>query len=168
MKKFLLAVIILLGISTVASAQTNKGTWLLGGAAGYSNQSSSSSWSISPNMGYFIKDNLAIGGIINVEGDSYTSSYDGSTSSSTSTSIGAYVKPYFGGTEKNKWFAIGGIGTQSSGSQSKFAYAFGLGNASFLNQSIALELSGNYSKIAEATEGQFNLKVGFQIHFGGK
>ena len=159
MKKVLFAAILLVGLSTVASAQTSKGTWLLGGGAGYSSFAGLNSWSITPSIGGFIKDNLAIGGELNLMG------FDGETS----TTVGAYVKPYFGGSETNKWFAKGGIGTTSvGGGDSKFGYGVGLGNASFLNKSIALEVSANYTKIADYSEGQFDLKVGFQIHFGRK
>ena len=158
MKKVLLAVVILVGLSTVANAQTSKGTWLLGGGAAYARYASQSTWSITPNIGGFIKDNLAIGAMLDIAG----------TDGSTFTTIGAYVKPYFGGSETNKWFAIGGIASRSYGETSKLAYGIGLGNASFLNKSVALEVSTNYQKIADVTEGEFSLKVGFQIHFGGK
>jgi len=158
MKKVLLAVVILVGLSTVANAQTSKGTWLLGGGASYTSFAGTSQYTISPNIGGFIKDNLAIGAMIDIAGNS----------DYTATTIGAYVKPYFGGSETNKWFAIGGIASRSYGETSKLAYGIGLGNASFLNKSVALEVSTNYQKLAEITEGEFSLKVGFQIHFGGK
>jgi hypothetical protein len=50
----------------------------------------------------------------------------------------------------------------------KFAYGFGLGNASFLTKNIALEISANYTKIADFDDALFDLRVGFQIHMGGK
>ena len=158
MKKVLLAVVILVGLSTVANAQTSKGTWLLGGSAGYSSYGNSSSWSLSPSVGGFVKDNLAIGAELNIQG----------FSSTTQTSIGAWVKPYFGGSETNKWFAKGMLGSLAWGNESKFAYQVGFGNATFLNKSVALEVSANYAKFADINDGQFDLKVGFQIHFGGK
>jgi hypothetical protein len=162
MKKVLLAVVILVGLSTVANAQTNKGTWLLGGSAGFANQGSESAWNINPSIGNFIKDNLAIGGEIALAG---SSQYDG-----TATTISAYVKPYFGGSDTNKWFAKAGLGMFKSQymTENKFAYGVGFGNATFLNKSVALEVSANYKKIADIQDGVFDFNVGFQIHFGGK
>ena len=163
MKKVLLAVVILVGLSTVANAQTSKGTWLLGGGASFTSQSeggqSYSDWSISPSIGGFIKNNLAIGALLDING------YDGGTS----TNINAYVKPYFGGSETNKWFAIGTIGSISGGGDTNLKYGIGLGNATFLNKSVALEVSANYSQLnTVVSSSEFALKVGFQIHFGGK
>ena len=162
MKKVLLAVVILVGLSTVANAQTSKGTMLLGGGASFRSQGDYSSWSFSPSIGGFIKDNLAIGGEVSLAGDSEIEG--------TSSTIAAYIKPYFGGNDKNKWFAKGGLGLFKSQymEDGKFAYGAGIGNASFLTSDIALEISANYTKVTDYDKGLFDLRVGFQIHFGGK
>ena len=158
MKKILLAVVILVGLSTVANSQTNKGIWLLGGSAGYQSFAGSNIFSISPNIGYFVKNNLAIGGLFSVVGGN----------GSSSSTLNAYIKPYFGSSETNKWFAIGGVGTRSIYNENKFSFAMGAGNATFLNKNVALEISGTYSQISDFDEGAFDIKFGFQVHFGGK
>lgn len=162
MKKVLLVMLVLASFSNFASAQTKKGTWLLGGSASYASQGDFNNWAISPSIGGFIKDNLAIGADVSLAG---MSDVEG-----TSTTLAAYVKPYFGSSETNKWFAKGGIGSYKSSymEDGKFAYGFGLGNASFLTKNIALEISANYTKIADFDDALFDLRVGFQIHMGGK
>ena len=57
-------------------------------------------------------------------------------------------------------FAKASLGSMDS----QFTYGAGLGYASFLNKSVALELGANYQKMGDFP-GSFGLGVGFQIHF---
>ena len=150
MKKVLFTSMMVFAIACSASAQTAKGTWLLGGGANFKSTDGTTVWSLTPELGMFVKDNLAIGGTVGLSGS------DGETM----TNIGAFVKPYFGKSENGKMFAKASLGSMDS----QFTYGAGLGYASFLNKSVALELGANYHKMGDLP-GSFGLGVGFQIHF---
>lgn len=154
-----------------ANAQTGKGTWLVGGSAGFSTskQSGSSSTTtvnISPDAGYFFADNLAVGaniGFMSVK-DAYTQ-----------FNIGPFVRYYFLPLGENaKLFGQGNIGFGSykpSGGSSTSSFNWGLaaGPAFFLNEHVALETTLSYGSFKysgfDATN-TFAVNVGFQIHIG--
>lgn len=154
MKKLIFTTLAFVAIAFTASAQTSKGTTLLGGGASFQSQDGTSSWQISPSIGSFVKDNLAIGAAASLGG------YDGDTS----WQLGAFVKPYFGKADNGKMFLNANLGFGDQTGSTEFAYGAGLGYASFLNKSIALEFSGNYNKVGDM-KGMFGLGIGFQIHF---
>lgn len=115
-----------------AMAQTQKGDRLIGvglGALSYTNSDSKTTYSntptvynsdgnsfsisINPNVAWFVKDNLAVGGGVSVS--FYTSKSNSSNTSSTTTTesksnqpavyIGPLARYYFGGSSKGKPFA---------------------------------------------------------------
>ncbi|WP_017259730.1 outer membrane beta-barrel protein [Pedobacter arcticus] len=68
MKKLILSIAVLTGLAFSSQAQTEKGKWILGGSASYesvksdaSNSKAVENFSIVPNVGYFISDNIALG-----------------------------------------------------------------------------------------------------------
>ncbi len=68
MKKLILSVIALSGLTLASYAQTEKGKYILGGTASYEtsktdavNAKSSENLNIVPNLGYFVSDDFAIG-----------------------------------------------------------------------------------------------------------
>ena len=150
MKKLFLATFILVALAFTASAQTEKGTKLFGGNAGFMSHDGNTQWNLSPEVGTFVKDNFAIGAFLDIMDFG-----DGSM-----TNLGAYVKPYFGKAENGKMFAKAMLGSMDS----DFSYGAGLGYAAFLNKSVALEFGANYDKIGDM-KGMFGLGIGFQIHF---
>ena len=68
MKKFILMFATLCFITFSANAQTKKGTVLLGAGSQFS-ETSWTDWMISPKIGYFIQDGLAIGAMIHFDSD---------------------------------------------------------------------------------------------------
>ena len=68
MKKFILMFAALCLITFSANAQTKKGTVLLGAGSQFS-ETSWTEWMISPKIGYFIQDGLAIGAMIHFDSD---------------------------------------------------------------------------------------------------
>ena len=68
MKKFILMFATLCLITFSANAQTKKGTVLLGAGSNFSDVSWTD-WSITPKIGYFIQDGLAIGAMIHFSSD---------------------------------------------------------------------------------------------------
>ena len=64
-------------ITLSANAQTKKGTVLLGAGSEFSDNAWTA-WSLTPKVGYFIQDGLAIGAEIHFDtDDQYFPSYDG-------------------------------------------------------------------------------------------
>lgn len=68
MKKLILSIALLSGVAFTTQAQTEKGKFIIGGNVSYNtvksdadNAKASHSFSIVPNVGYFVSDNLAFG-----------------------------------------------------------------------------------------------------------
>lgn len=135
-------------LSTLLFAQTKKGDRLVGvgiGAASYTNSDSKTSYSdtpteynsdgnsfsisVYPNVAWFIKDNLAVGGTVSAS--FYTSKTKSSSTSSTATSeskstqpsfyIGPMARYYFTGSPKGMPFAQANfqVGIATGKSESK-------------------------------------------------
>ncbi len=172
MKKSLLVIAILtMAVTTTTYAQTSKGTWLLGGGGSFSSSKNGdfkwTQFSLSPDVGYFIMDNLGIGAAVSF------SSYkeDGEDASST-VSFGPFVRYYFLPLgPKAKLFANGsfGFGSQKfTDSESFTTWSLAAGPAIFLNPSVALEFTVGYNSVkfkdADDPTNTFGVNIGFQIH----
>lgn len=130
MKKLLF--VTFLAISTLAFSQVEKGSKLVGvgfGKLSYTNSDSKTSYSntptvynsdgnsfsisANPNVAWFVKDNLAVGGGVSVSFYSSKSNSSNTTSSTTSESkstqpsfyVGPFARYYFGGSSKGMPFA---------------------------------------------------------------
>lgn len=169
MKKiFLSLVIIFIALST--QAQTEKGTWLLGGSASFSSSKPANSSSVtntlfSPAAGYFVNNDLAVGAGINFQ------NLNGNYSS---ISFAPFVRYYFLPIGTNaKLFGNGSFGYGSykftgSNSNSLTTWELSAGPAFFLNKNVALELALAYGSASYSPNDAVNtvsLKAGFQIHF---
>lgn len=170
MKKVILSLAIIVGTAATASAQTEKGAWLLGGTAGFESQKqgdedATTIITIAPDAGCFVANDLAIGAMIAFQ----------SVNGGYSSFLGApFVRYYFAPLSPSaKLFGQGSFGFGSikpgSGfdSQSFTQWELSAGPAFFLNKSVALETAVYYgqSKVKDApSTGTFGLKVGFQIH----
>lgn len=143
------------GMQMSMGSPTAKGTWLLGGNASFESTDGSSTWELSPDLGYFIKDNLAIGGRAAI-GDAGFGTYYAFT---------AFIKPYFGQSDMGKFFIEPNVGfAGADGADTELTYGGRAGYALFLNRSIALELGVGYQKTGDFPS-IFGALVGFQIHF---
>jgi len=130
MKKLILFFIACITVISV-SAQTEKGSRLIGvglGSLSYTNSTSKTSYSntptvynsdgnsfsisVNPNIGWFVKDRVAVGGGVSVSfySSKSNSSNTGSSTTSESTStqpsfyIGPYVRYYFSGSKSGMPF----------------------------------------------------------------
>jgi hypothetical protein len=179
-----------------AFAQLVQGTKIVGGDFGlefstskskYNNQTvttgNSTSFTLEPKFGYFVIDNLAVGGELSIS--SYTSKYEDYDGKSTGTSIaiGPFVRYYFPpkifveakyavGTAKYKDDFFGDM------EESKYAlsaFSLGAGYAAFINENIAIEPMLGYQLIGQKnktdnepavknTDGGLFIRVGFQIY----
>ena len=171
-------VISILLVAFASNAQIDKGNWMMGGSGAIGNfkttseenSSTSTSITISPNIGYFFIDKLSIGlaGQFNYvfpKGDSHTIS---------SNSISPFIRYYF--LEKEKQINIFSetryeIMRISQGNFKTDTFLIKGGVVFFLNSSVGLEVALNYS--TQKTNQNFEnraiyLNVGFQIHLEKK
>src|SRR4051812_2434681 len=97
MKKYVLTALVAVS-SLVASAQTGKGQWLVGGNASFNHskvdETKTSQITFSPNAGYFFINNLAGGLRLNLQSTTNKASGEGVDykQTSTSTSIAPFVR----------------------------------------------------------------------------
>ena len=157
------------GLSVASvNAQTEKGTYLLGGGATFQTTDGESYFSLNPNVGYFVANNFAVGARANLVFVDDANSY----------SIGPFARYYFGGksagttsgttasssTVGGKFFGQAGLNVGGGkNSDTELGVGLGVGYAFFLNKSIALETAAYYDKNGER-KGTFTVGVGFQIH----
>ncbi len=170
MKKVLLLSVVAL-VSATSFSQTAKGTWMLGGSAGFESEkangatASTTTIHVNPNLGYFIGENFAIGANIGLWSVEKVGS---------SFNFGPMARYYFTDMGKSaKLFAHAGMNfgsyTPTGGSAATTtSWMIAAGPAFFLNKNIALETTLNYSsskaKGATGSDNSFGLNVGFQIH----
>ncbi len=157
MKRILLASFSLILVSTASIAQTEKGTWLLGGTVAFNTAEGNSMFNLSPNLGIFVADNFAAGGEFSL----FT------TSGYTSWAVGPFARYYFTQNPAGKPFIgaslnIGG----DDNSDTQVGFGARAGYALFLNKSIALEFGASYRRMESSD--MFGLGAGFQIHFNRK
>ncbi len=183
MKKLIFSLLFLL-LCVTSFAQTERRSWLLGGAASLGSSSSSNSSGsqtsiiIQPKVGYFLIDNLTLGASLPF---SYSSS---SNSSSYTTSLGItpFLRYFFFHRNIKPFIEVEGGYASTSISGSNFSYyntvlgAAG-GVAMFFTKSVALDLSLNYRTYSSnttnsnnytnnVTASKFALQVGFLVYLG--
>lgn len=183
MKKLLFAAFVTFSAFTV-SAQTNKGQWLVGGDASFSStkqdEYKTTSFSVSPNAGYFFIDNFAGG--LRLDLTNSTEKFGDFKFKTTSTAVAPFVRYYFLPIgDKAKLFGDASFGFGSMKEKEDdddeiktnfTAFSIAAGPAFFLTPNTALEVTLGYTstkiKDAEDATNGFGINVGFQIHLGGK
>lgn len=175
MKTTVLIVILIYCLCILGSyGQPEKGTYMLGGGAstGYTFTSGNNPFymSLSPNLGYFFTNNLAIGASLPL------SLYIQEDYTSLNYGFAPFFRYYFGQTSAIMYFFTGSFGISgysskyddTSSSSSGIAGKAGVGGTYFLNESIGLEaiLGYTYSKREESdATSNIALSLGFQIFF---
>lgn len=173
MKKLLL--LGFLAFFGLSNAQIQKDNWMVGGnlfAAEFNlNKGSGYDFAIQPKVAYFIKDNLAVGGYVNL---GFRGAKDAATT--FTYNVGALGRYYLSPGEKGvdnllkhgRWFleanaGIGGDSTSKGGASSNgLNFGFGPGYAYFLTPNISLEGLLKY----DATAGFGNVGYTHEITFG--
>src|SRR3989337_2214932 len=92
MKRTLSVLMAFLVFTLAASAQTEKGSWLVGGNVEVNTAEDDTQIDFSPNAGYFLLDNLAVGARV---GLNYRKQ---ETTKTTSLGFGPFARYYFGTT----------------------------------------------------------------------
>ncbi len=155
-------------LSIICFSQAEKGDWLVGGTFEINTAENNNTISFNPDAGYFVINNLAIGGQLNFTFDKL------GDNKFTIFGIGPFTRYYFG-DKKFRPFLHGDMRyesrrlktSQGSSTESGFGYFIGGGGALFINENVALEgLLGYDHTSVEKDEGSggFNLKIGFQVY----
>ncbi|MCU0449090.1 MAG: porin family protein [Bernardetiaceae bacterium] len=187
MKKILFALVICIGLGQMAHAQTAKGQWLAGGGLsmsvnrttiGNSIPSRNFGFSLSPRVGYFAFNRLAVGLSAPV---SYSrSQFDASITTFSTLTANAFARYYF---QSAKWapFAQGELGysrrrINMSGppfggaldADSQVNYSLGLGLAYFVAPQVAIEGILNYgsNRNFSGDGNQLDFQVGLMLYLG--
>ncbi|TRX36359.1 hypothetical protein [Flavobacterium restrictum] len=191
MKIIKLCLCLILLFSLTSNAQISKGNWMMGGSANFShNKYTSGEYStegtilaISPNIGYFFIDKLAIGTLGELSLTFEKKANSSVNSNYFSYGIGPFIRYYF--LEKEKEinifsevsYAIQKINQTNSKLEN---FNVKTGAVYFLNSSVGLEVALNYlnqntsngeknsSSYFQGKNNSFFLGVGFQIHLEKK
>ena len=172
MKNTLSIAVILVASLTGLKAQTEKGDWLVGGQLQLNTAKNSSTIEFSPDFGFFVIDNLAIGGRLSTN---YSKLGDVKV---TSLGVGPFARYYFT-NEKVRPFFTGDMeflnrkvsSPGSSTTENAFAYLLGGGAAIFINENVALEAVLGYKNTKVKNQdgnGGLNIRIGFQVYLNGK
>ncbi|TXH22712.1 MAG: hypothetical protein E6Q95_01665 [Chitinophagaceae bacterium] len=175
MKKILMMVVLVMGLQIV-HAQTEKGNVIIGAqlaniGADLKDGGSMLNFTLSPKVGWFVKDDLALGaradfGVTATKGNKPF--FD--------LGLVPFARYYFGGydgPDKVKTARVfgelgAGFGLKSSNgvSTSGFKGNAGVGVAYFVSPTVALETSANLGILAGSgnTTVSPNINLGFQIH----
>lgn len=178
MKKTIFATLLLgLGLASTANAQIQQGNWMVGAQVADVKFTNGFTMSLTPQVGYFVKDNWAVGGRVNVSVADVT---DGGTS--TNIDLGAFTRYYLGSgeiaelTKNGRFFAQGDVGfsgiNQSHGATTNgVGLGIGAGYAYFITPNVGLEGLLRFAGVAGGGNSNFNgnlgLGIGFQIYLPG-
>jgi len=184
MKKVLFSLALVVA-GSAAFAQIEKGKWTVGASsnslfsttkvADADDDSRVTSFSISPDAGYFFMDNLAVGLRANVE----TSKVKGADEGTFGFGVAPFVRYYFlkPTTKKVNVFADAhyGFGSNKVGDadgQGVNEFQIQAGPAIWLNERVALDATVSYkSEGGEDIDNRKNtigLNFGFRLSLGGK
>lgn len=167
MKKIIVSLLFLF-ILFSANAQTEKGDWMIGGYFRLNTSDNNTEFSLTPNGGLFIINNLAVGGNVTI---SYSKN---GTRKSTDFGIGPFLRYYFTTarfrpilqgslsflTEKTK---VNNVSSTNNG----INYFLGGGAAIFISDQVSIDgLLGYYHSKVDGFNGGggFAMNIGFQVY----
>ncbi len=173
MKKFIFGAF-LMTLGLASQAQTEKGTWLLGGSATINSSSTgdakTSVVGVNPNVGLFLADNFGAG--LNI---GFASAKDDADTKTNTTYVAPFIRYYFldlGTSAKlfaNASYAFGSVKAGNDDALNMSGWSLSAGPSFFLNKNIAFNVALEYSsmKVKDATDATNTLgaNVGLQIHF---
>lgn len=182
MKKLILAgIIAVAGLTTTANAQIQKGNWMVGSGLVVSNfglnTGAGYDFAIQPKATYFIKDNVAVGGYVNL---GFLKSGKGQ-STQFNYAVGALGRYYISPGEKGvdnllnhgRWFfegnvGIGGTSVENGISTTGLDFGAGPGYSYFITPNIGVEGLVKYNGVAgfgnEGLTSKLSFNVGFSIY----
>lgn len=167
MKRNLSGLLMFMVIGLAASAQTEKGNYLVGGNFLLNTPKNNTTIAFTPSAGYFVIPNFAIGANVNL-------SYTKTSVKTTQFGIGPFARYYlgtlnirpFGEADFNFTTAKTKVGS-TKGSANGTNFFLGAGLAAFINRNVAIEGLAGYSHSNYSHSdgsGGFNLRIGFQVY----
>ena len=157
------------------SAQTQKGSMMIGGTAGFSSSKAGDETTMeivfAPMVGYFVIDQLAIGGGFSV------GLLTAKEFNTTVLGIDPTVRYYFNGSGSTRLFGqaafrYASVKVENFDAQTGTGFGIGTGINYFLNDHVALEAILGYNsfkaKNADDATGTFGLQFGVSAFVGGK
>lgn len=182
MKKLILSgILAVAGLATTANAQIQQGNWLVGSSLISSNFGLNTGGgyniALQPKGAYFIKDNVAVGGYVDLGFNKVT---NGSPTEFT-YGVGALGRYYLSPGEKGvdnllnhgRWFlegnaGIGGRSVENADSTTGFDFGVGPGYSYFITPNIGLEGLVKYRGRAgfgsEGLNSNLSFNLGFSIY----
>jgi hypothetical protein len=160
-KVFAACAFLLFCLRGTSFGQTQKGYLMVGGNFGGFTYTSSGqenksyNFNISPSIGYYVADRLAVGVLISV-GVSGVKSADGETTTASNYGLSPFIRYYLGDDERDKYFvqgAFNGGGIKQTGQDltSYIGYGLGLGYNHFFVKAVALEIGLGYDYLHPST-----------------
>ena len=182
MKKLILSgILAVAGLTTTMNAQIQEGNWLVGSSLLSSNFGLNTgggySIALQPKGAYFIKDNVAVGGYVNLGISKVT---NGSPTDST-YGVGALGRYYLSPGEKGvdnllnhgRWFfegnlGVGGRSVEGGNSTTGLDFGAGPGYSYFITPNIGVEglvkYQGQSGFGSEGLNSNITFNVGFSIY----
>ena len=158
-----------LAFGLAASAQTEKGSWLVGGNVNLNTAKNTTAIGFTPMAGYFLINNFAVGANLNFN---YNKDVVAKT---TRFGVGPFAR-YYLGTMNIRPFAHANInftstntknGSAASSTATGSEFFIGGGLAAFINRNVAIEGLAGYTSNTIAHQGSyggFGLRIGFQVY----
>ena len=176
MKKLVLgAAFAAIALAGTANAQIQEGNWMVGGHVADFKFTNGFNMNLTPNVGYFVKDNWAVGAQVGL----HVASPKGSSDTQTDWTVGAFTRYYFNPNEVDgllnhgRFFAEGSVGfggdNSSSGASTNGAdLGIGAGYAYFITPNVSLDALLKFNALvgggSSSGKGNLGLGVGFQIY----
>lgn len=193
MKKLLFfSTVLFLGFTGISNAQIQEGNLMLGsdigsgivntgsnGLFGFNfglNDGAGFNVGISPKIGYFVRDNFLLGGVVNL---GFTKSPENNGVSTKTTTYGVqalsryYLSPGERGVDNllkhGRFFieanaGIAGVNIKDGPTTNGFAFGVGPGYSYFLTESVALEASAKYNGLVGGGNTTYQHSLG--LNFG--
>lgn len=169
MKKMFFALLIGSLLIITANAQTEKGDCMVGGGFRLNTSKNNTEIAFTPNVGFFIINDLALGGNLVLD---YTKSGDNKF---TSFGIGPFARYCFPGVKVrpilqanfNYLSTKSKIGTNASSTNTGINYFLGGGAAIFISDQVSLDFLMGYDHTKYKDfdgSGGFALTIGFQVY----
>lgn len=157
-QKAMITFLVVMSMIALSFAQTDKGTWMLGGKGFIGSLGKGLYINLEPNGGYFLYDNFAVGGLFKLQA--------ATEANSTEFILGPYGRYYLG---KGK---VKGLGEMAVGlniaDKTILTFQLGLGAAWFVRENVSLDFLAIYG-INDNNNGlvgdRFGVNAGFQIYF---
>lgn len=191
-KLLLLCALVTLGFTGVSNAQLQEGNLMLGSDLGSGlinsgsrglfglnfglNEGAGFDIGLSPKVGYFVRDNFMVGGVVNF-GFSKSPEYNGFSTRTTTYGIQALSRYYLSPGEEGidnllkhgRFFAeanagVAGVNIKDGNTTNGFIFGVGPGYSYFVSNNVALETTLKYNGLVGGGNTTYQHSIG--LNFG--